>query len=154
MSANPPRLPCESVRSPQGDVVPLYGATDTSSAAQVSHDVSAVGGPSNKTVRALQLLSKLEALLALPSIGAGIADRSGTIVYVNDKFCEVSGYTRDELVGTNHRIVKSDRHPGVRQLIAQVIDLFMAHFQTCPYNSASCCWAAGFFTFSARRISD
>ncbi len=41
-----------------------------------------------------------------------IADPSGNITYVNEKFCEISGYHSDELVGRNHRIVKSDRHPS------------------------------------------
>jgi hypothetical protein len=39
-----------------------------------------------------------------------IADASGNISYVNNKFCEVSGYSRKELIGRNHRIVKSGEH--------------------------------------------
>ena len=34
----------------------------------------------------------------------------GTITYVNDKYVAYSGYSRDELIGANHRIVKSGLH--------------------------------------------
>lgn len=40
-----------------------------------------------------------------------ISNRVGRIIYANDKFCEISGYTREELLGKNHKIVKSGVHP-------------------------------------------
>lgn len=40
-------------------------------------------------------------------------DLSGRIIHVNDRFCETSGYDRDELLGQNHRIVNSGTHPRI-----------------------------------------
>jgi PAS domain S-box-containing protein len=39
-----------------------------------------------------------------------ITDHQGTIIEVNENFCQISGYTTDELVGQNHRILNSGEH--------------------------------------------
>ncbi len=52
------------------------------------------------------LLQKALNLHAIVSI----ADTAGNITYVNDKFCQISKYSRDELIGQNHRMLKSGMH--------------------------------------------
>jgi len=39
-----------------------------------------------------------------------VTNVQGTILEANDNFCKVSGYTREELIGQNHRILKSQTH--------------------------------------------
>ena len=39
-----------------------------------------------------------------------MTDVKGTITFVNSKFCEISGYSEKELIGANHRMLRSGRH--------------------------------------------
>ncbi len=39
-----------------------------------------------------------------------LTDRDGRLVYVNDRLCAISGYARDELLGRDHRILKSEAY--------------------------------------------
>ena len=40
-----------------------------------------------------------------------IANIQGEIIYANEKFCKTSGYSKEQLIGKNHRILKSGKHP-------------------------------------------
>ncbi|MGE5503393.1 MAG: putative bifunctional diguanylate cyclase/phosphodiesterase [Actinomycetota bacterium] len=66
----------------------------------VVHDLSA-------RKRALARLDVAEKVLECTMEGVMVTDRRGTILWVNQAFCRISGYGRDEVLGKDANIMKS-----------------------------------------------
>lgn len=66
------------------------------------------------------------------------ADATGRIISVNDKFCEISDYSCEELIGQNHRILKSNYHPDsfYQDMWKTISSGQVWHGTICNYNKA------------------
>jgi PAS domain S-box-containing protein len=74
---------------------------------RLSVDLNQMASQLQQVITNLQNQQKALDLSAIVSL----TDRAGAITYINDKFCEISGYSHEELIGQNHRIVNSGHHP-------------------------------------------
>ncbi len=64
----------------------------------------------SRVKKAIQELQEFKAAEDKHSI-ISVADTQGNIIEVNSKFSKISGYSKEELLGKNHRILKSSEHP-------------------------------------------
>ncbi len=76
-------------------------------ATAMTSDLAAAKGRAEDALRESETLYRTIQQHAIVSI----TDRAGTIIEVNDTFCRISGYSREELIGRNHRMISSGRHP-------------------------------------------
>ncbi len=95
-----PRKPLRTAASARG-----RGATP-------SRGLSAHSGPipGKELIRRLGELESISYALDQSAILV-VTDRKGIIRAVNDKFLEISGYSREELLGKTHKVVSSGLHP-------------------------------------------
>ncbi len=76
----------------------------------IVHDISEVTKSRLALANALRDQQALLTTLDTHAI-VSVADRHGDILAVNENFCRISGYTREELIGQSHRIINSGHHP-------------------------------------------
>ena len=89
------------VRDGEGNAVHMHG---------VNVDVTEV---TEARQRLEAMVSMHSALLSTLHSHALVSDTdsTGNIIEANDAFCALSGYSREELIGNNHRIINSGTHP-------------------------------------------
>jgi len=88
---------------------PLIDKTIKSRNASIKAHNELIQAKDNAEKISSELTAYLNAIGKLALIS--ITDRKGRIIQVNEKFCEISGYSQQELIGQDHRILNSGTHP-------------------------------------------
>ena len=75
----------------------------------ISEDITAQQLNEQRLNKSIQELANYKMALDESSI-VEITNLQGKIIYVNDNFCKISGYEREEIIGQTHRVVNSKYH--------------------------------------------
>ncbi len=106
-----------TMRRQNGDIVPvLYSGTLVTISGRkyslsVLQDISARKKAEQQLRESVAMIKNLETALNEHAI-VTIADPEGRIIEVNDTFCAVSGYRREDVIGMSHNILNSGVHPA------------------------------------------
>ena len=77
---------------------------------EIGTDITAMKHTQRKLEAAMRETQILLSAMEYQTI-VSVSDREGCITDVNEAFCDISGYSRAELIGQNHRIINSGVQP-------------------------------------------
>lgn len=90
-----------------GDLTQRNGVAEGTELSELAHALDEMAGKMAERDRVLA--QHLQAFNEHAIVSA--ANTAGRIVYANDKFCEISQYSREEIIGKSHAVINSGFHP-------------------------------------------